>query len=47
MTRFYGYVLKDSLRPAEALRRAQRSIAAEQRWSDPYFWGAFVVLGDS
>jgi CHAT domain-containing protein/Tfp pilus assembly protein PilF len=46
MTRFYGYVLKDSLRPAEALRRAQRSIAAEQRWSDPYFWGAFVVLGD-
>jgi CHAT domain-containing protein len=47
MTRFYGYVLRDSLRPAEALRRAQRSIAAEQRWSDPYFWGAFVVLGDS
>lgn len=47
MTRFYGYVLKDSLRPAEALRRAQRSIASEPRWSDPYFWGAFVVLGDS
>ena len=47
MTRFYGYVLRDALRPAEALRRAQRSIAAEQRWSDPYFWGAFVVLGDS
>jgi CHAT domain-containing protein len=47
MTRFYGYVLRDSLRPAEALRRAQQSIASEQRWSDPYFWGAFVVLGDS
>jgi CHAT domain-containing protein/tetratricopeptide (TPR) repeat protein len=47
MTRFYGYVLRDALRPAEALRRAQRSIASEQRWSDPYFWGAFVVLGDS
>lgn len=47
MTRFYGYVLRDALRPAEALRQAQRSIASEQRWSDPYFWGAFVVLGDS
>jgi CHAT domain-containing protein len=47
MTRFYAYVLTDRLRPAEALRRAQRSIAAERRWSDPYFWGAFVVLGDS
>ena len=47
MTRFYGYVLRDALRPAEALRLAQRSIAAETRWSDPYFWGAFIVLGDS
>jgi CHAT domain-containing protein/tetratricopeptide (TPR) repeat protein len=47
MARFYGYVLRDSLRPAEALRQAQRSIASEPRWSDPYFWGAFVVLGDS
>jgi CHAT domain-containing protein len=47
MTRFYGHVLRDALSPAEALRRAQRSIAAERRWSDPYFWGAFVVLGSS
>ena len=47
MARFYTYVLKDGVRPAEALRRAQRSIAAERRWSDPYFWGAFIVLGDS
>jgi CHAT domain-containing protein len=47
MTRFYGYVLREGLPPAEALRRAQRSIAAERRWSDPYFWGAFVVLGNS
>jgi CHAT domain-containing protein len=47
MTRFYGYVLGDGLRPADALRRAQRSIAAEKRWSDPYFWASFIVLGDS
>lgn len=44
MTRFYGYVLHDGLRPAEALRQAQLSIAAERRWQDPYFWGAFIVL---
>jgi CHAT domain-containing protein len=47
MRRFYGYVLKEHVPPAEALRRAQRSIAAERRWSDPYFWGAFIVVGDS
>jgi CHAT domain-containing protein/ATP/ADP translocase/Tfp pilus assembly protein PilF len=47
MARFYGYLLKDGARPGEALRRAQISIAAERRWSDPYFWAAFIVLGDS
>jgi CHAT domain-containing protein len=36
MTRFYAYMLDDGMRPAEALRR----------WSNPYFWGGFVFLGD-
>jgi len=44
MTRFYGYVLHDGLRPAAALRQAQLSIARERRWSNPYFWSAFIVL---
>ena len=47
MTRFYGYVLRDALRPAEALRRGATLDRGRARWSDPYFWGAFIVLGDS
>ena len=47
MTRFYGYMLNEGLRPAEALRRAQLAISSDRRWSDPYFWGAFIVVGDS
>jgi len=26
---------------------SQRSVATERRWSDPYFLGALIVLGDS
>jgi CHAT domain-containing protein len=46
MTKFYAYMLNDRLPPAEALRKAQLASAAERRWSDPYFWGGFVLLGD-
>jgi CHAT domain-containing protein len=46
MQRFYDHMLRDGLRPADALRRAQLSIAAEPRWSHPYYWSAFVLLGD-
>jgi CHAT domain-containing protein/tetratricopeptide (TPR) repeat protein len=46
MQRFYDQMLRDGLRPADALRRAQLSIAAEPRWSHPYYWSAFILLGD-
>jgi CHAT domain-containing protein len=46
MTRFYGHVTRDNMRPAEALRLAQVSMASDRRWRDPYFWGAFILLGD-
>jgi len=46
MRRFYDHMLRDGLRPADALRRAQLSIAAEPLWSDPFYWSAFVLLGD-
>ena len=46
MTRFYDGMLMRNLRPAEALRAAQLSIASDRRWRDPYFWGAFVLMGD-
>ena len=46
MRRFYGYMLDEGLAPAAALRKAQLASAAERRWSDPYFWGGFVLVGD-
>jgi CHAT domain-containing protein len=46
MARFYKHMLVDGLEPAAALGRAQASIATEPRWRDPFFWGAFVLLGD-
>jgi CHAT domain-containing protein/tetratricopeptide (TPR) repeat protein len=46
MIRFYGFMFRDGQAAAQALRNAQLSIAAEARWSDPYYWGAFELVGD-
>jgi CHAT domain-containing protein len=46
MTRFYTHLIQGGLRPAAALRRAQTELAAQRRWSDPYFWSGFVLIGD-
>jgi CHAT domain-containing protein len=46
MTKFYGYLLTDGLRPAEALRRAQMWSASQRRYQNPYYWGGFVLVGD-
>jgi CHAT domain-containing protein len=46
MTRFYGQILDHGLSPAAALRNAQRSMSSDRRWSDPYYWGAFILSGD-
>ncbi len=47
MTYFYSYLLNDGgMEPAAALKQAQRDIAAQRRWRDPYFWGGFVLMGD-
>jgi CHAT domain-containing protein len=47
MERFYRALWLDGLTPGAALARAQREVAADPRWSDPYFWSAFVVQGAS
>jgi CHAT domain-containing protein/tetratricopeptide (TPR) repeat protein len=46
MTRFYDAMLNEGLHPAAALQKAQIATAAQRRWRDPYYWGAFVLLGD-
>jgi CHAT domain-containing protein len=46
MARFYDHMLAEGASPADALRAAQLSMAAEPRWASPYYWGAFVLVGD-
>lgn len=46
MQRFYRALFHDGLRPAAALRAAQRSLRSEPQWRDPHFWAAFVLQGD-
>jgi CHAT domain-containing protein/Tfp pilus assembly protein PilF len=46
MRRFYRALLKDGERPAQALRTAQLKLATELGFGDPYFWAAFVHVGD-
>jgi CHAT domain-containing protein/tetratricopeptide (TPR) repeat protein len=46
MKKFYAGLLQQKLRPAAALRAAQRQMAQEPRWSSPYFWAGFVLQGD-
>jgi CHAT domain-containing protein len=46
MKRFYRAMLKESLPPAAALRRAQPAMWSERRWQSPYYWAAFVLQGE-
>jgi CHAT domain-containing protein/tetratricopeptide (TPR) repeat protein len=46
MEHFYRGMLKEGLRPAEALRRAQMAMLRQNRWQSPYYWAGFVLLGE-
>jgi CHAT domain-containing protein len=46
MKSFYRGILKDGMRPAQALRFAQLELLKQQRWSSPYFWAPFVIQGE-
>jgi CHAT domain-containing protein len=46
MARFYRALLRGGQSAPAALRTAQREMAADRRWSDPYYWAGFVVQGD-
>jgi CHAT domain-containing protein len=30
----------------EALQAAQQDVARQKRWKSPYYWAAFVPIGD-
>lgn len=46
MLRFYRRILEGEPNPARALRAAQLSMAQDPKWSAPFFWAGFVLLGD-
>jgi CHAT domain-containing protein len=46
MSRFYEAMLRDGLRPAEALRKAQLSMLRQPRWRDPHYWAAYGIHGE-
>jgi CHAT domain-containing protein/tetratricopeptide (TPR) repeat protein len=45
MRLFYGYMLRDGLSPAAALRKAQVTMSHQKRWQSPYYWAGFVIQG--
>ena len=44
MTRFYESLLQQRLDPETALLRAQRELAASERWRAPFYWAGFVIM---
>ena len=46
MTKFYRGMLKESERPAAALRAAQIAMWKQKQWQSPYYWAAFTMQGE-
>lgn len=46
ITRFYKGILKNNLKPAAALRKAQVEMSQSPQWKSPYNWAGFVLQGE-
>ncbi|NEP00129.1 MAG: CHAT domain-containing protein [Symploca sp. SIO2E9] len=46
MANFYQELANSDLTKAEALRRAQLSILQSDKFSHPYYWSAFILIGN-
>jgi CHAT domain-containing protein len=46
MKLFYQRMLRDGLRPAAALRRAQIDMQKQPRWAAPFYWAGFTLQGE-
>jgi CHAT domain-containing protein len=46
MVRFYHGMLKEGMRPAEALRAAQIALMNDKRYASPYYWAPFTLQGE-
>ncbi|GAB4278295.1 MAG: hypothetical protein Fur0025_04750 [Oscillatoriaceae cyanobacterium] len=46
MTKFYEELANTEITKAEALRRAQQTVLQQPEFAHPYFWSAFVLVGN-
>ena len=46
MKLFYSNMLRDGMKPSEALRAAQNTIRQRPEWRSPYYWAGFTLQGD-
>ena len=46
MKSFYRHMISGRMSPAAALRRAQREMSENPRWSAPYYWAGFSLQGE-
>jgi CHAT domain-containing protein/Flp pilus assembly protein TadD len=46
MTIFYQELLVNKLKPAAALRAAQRKLSLNKKWNQPHYWAGFVLQGE-
>ncbi len=46
MPRFYDAHIREGKSASAALLEAQRFIRSQPRWSDPYYWAGFTVIGE-
>ncbi|MEJ1932433.1 CHAT domain-containing protein, partial [Nostoc sp. NIES-2111] len=46
MTRFYDQLRQPNMTKAEALRQAQINLIRQTDFQDPFFWSAFVLVGN-
>ena len=46
MTGFYREIARRNITKTEALRRAQVEILKSDRYSHPFFWSAFILVGN-
>jgi CHAT domain-containing protein len=46
MGSLYRKMLRQRMRPAEALRQAQLELRKDKQWTSPYYWAAFELQGD-
>jgi CHAT domain-containing protein len=46
MVRFYQELANATVTKAEALRRAQQSILQNPKYSQPYYWAPYVLVGN-